>query len=235
MKRGMSLAEVLICLAIIGMIVVLTIPNTIINAQKQARLAQAKKIYDSLNKVYEYAIQEDGFIIGTCGDINSPTNRRCPTNEDGDKFIVPNKHFVGGDISNLSDLYKKMFFNNMKAKDFSKTDNTFAFQTADGTKLEFTHNGSLDCSYTDQDPATILNNITETNWANSPYICFRVLVDLNGDASPNEITDLGDLANKNYKDRFVLYGFKTTINYPNSYEVVFSNDNSSAAAGQVNN
>ena len=36
MKRGMSLAEVLICLAIIGMIVVLTIPNTIINAQKNA-------------------------------------------------------------------------------------------------------------------------------------------------------------------------------------------------------
>lgn len=55
-----TLAEVLITLAIIGVVAAMTIPTLINNAQEQAYLTQFKKVYTNLSQSYLSAAQESG-------------------------------------------------------------------------------------------------------------------------------------------------------------------------------
>lgn len=59
-KAGFTLSEVLITLAIIGIIAVLTVPNLITNYQKKQTIAKLKKAYAVLNQVVLLSYAENG-------------------------------------------------------------------------------------------------------------------------------------------------------------------------------
>jgi prepilin-type N-terminal cleavage/methylation domain-containing protein len=61
---GFTLAEVLITLAIIGVVAALTIPTVVRNYQKQQMLAQLKKTYSALANTTNMAIADEGPVTG---------------------------------------------------------------------------------------------------------------------------------------------------------------------------
>ncbi len=64
MKKGFTLAEVLITLTIIGVVAALTIPTVVRNYQKQQTVVQLKKVYSALSNTTNLAIAEQGPITG---------------------------------------------------------------------------------------------------------------------------------------------------------------------------
>ena len=61
MKKGFTLAEILITLAIIGVVAALTIPSVMVNAQKQEFYSKFIKIYSDLSRVQALIINEKGY------------------------------------------------------------------------------------------------------------------------------------------------------------------------------
>ena len=59
-RFGFTLAEVLITLGVIGVVVALTIPTLIQNANERSTVSQLKKIYSTLSNAYTLAVQENG-------------------------------------------------------------------------------------------------------------------------------------------------------------------------------
>ncbi len=62
MKKGFTLAEVLITLAIIGVVAALTIPSVVRNYQKTQTVTQLKKAYSALVNTTNLAIAQEGPI-----------------------------------------------------------------------------------------------------------------------------------------------------------------------------
>ncbi len=60
MKKAFTLAEVLITLAIIGVVAALTIPTVVRNYQKTQTVAQLKKVYSALANTTNLAIANEG-------------------------------------------------------------------------------------------------------------------------------------------------------------------------------
>ncbi len=63
-KRGFTLAEVLITLAIIGVVAALTIPTVVRNYQKQETATKLKKAYSTLANTTNLAIADEGPVSG---------------------------------------------------------------------------------------------------------------------------------------------------------------------------
>jgi prepilin-type N-terminal cleavage/methylation domain-containing protein len=63
-KAAFTLAEVLITLAIIGVVAALTIPTVVRNYQKQETVTRLKKTYSALANTTNLAIAEHGPIVG---------------------------------------------------------------------------------------------------------------------------------------------------------------------------
>ncbi len=63
-KYGFTLAEVLITLAIIGVVAALTIPSVVHNYQKQQTVVQLKKAYSTLSNTTNLAIANNGPVEG---------------------------------------------------------------------------------------------------------------------------------------------------------------------------
>ncbi len=59
-KKGFTLAEILITLAIIGVVAVLTIPTVVRNYQKTQTVTQLKKVYSALSNTTNFAIADYG-------------------------------------------------------------------------------------------------------------------------------------------------------------------------------
>ncbi len=74
MKRyGFTLAEVLITLAVIGIVAALTIPNVVRNYQKTQTVVQLKKVYSALANTTNLAIADHGPMEGwEFGEHHSP-------------------------------------------------------------------------------------------------------------------------------------------------------------------
>ena len=62
MKRGFTLAEVLITLGIIGVVASMTMPVLIGSYKKKAAVSQLKKVYSSLLQSVEFSKLENGDI-----------------------------------------------------------------------------------------------------------------------------------------------------------------------------
>jgi prepilin-type N-terminal cleavage/methylation domain-containing protein len=63
-KKAFTLAEVLITLAIIGVVAALTIPAVVKNYQKTQVLTQLKKVYSALSNTTNLAIADEGPVAG---------------------------------------------------------------------------------------------------------------------------------------------------------------------------
>lgn len=53
MKKGFSIAEVLICLMIVGMIAAMTIPGIVFRYQEQITVTQLQKTYSTISNAYK--------------------------------------------------------------------------------------------------------------------------------------------------------------------------------------
>lgn len=76
MKKGFTLAETLIALAIIGIVAALTIPALIAKYQKQITVTRMEKFYSTMNQAVKFAIADN---FGT-GDFTVIPNVKTPYN-----------------------------------------------------------------------------------------------------------------------------------------------------------
>ena len=67
MKKGFTLAEVLITLAIIGVVAALTIPSVIVKTQQQEFKTAAKKAYSVLSQAVQLTEVKDGYTFADEG------------------------------------------------------------------------------------------------------------------------------------------------------------------------
>ena len=67
MKKGFTLAEVLITLAIIGVVAALTIPSVIVKTQQQEFKTAAKKAYSVLSQAVQLTEVKDGYTFANGG------------------------------------------------------------------------------------------------------------------------------------------------------------------------
>lgn len=81
-NKGFTLAETLITLVIIGVVAALTIPNMIVNHQKEETLTRLKKAYSTLAQTTNKAIADNG-------PISSWEIERFQTKEFAEKYMIP--------------------------------------------------------------------------------------------------------------------------------------------------
>jgi len=74
-KNGFTLAEVLITLAIIGVVASLTLPALMVNVQEQQAMTAYKKILNSLNEAGQVSAAINGFDYSTITGAGSSTDR----------------------------------------------------------------------------------------------------------------------------------------------------------------
>ncbi len=165
-KTGFTLAEVLITLAIIGVVAALTIPTVIKNYQERQVITQLRKAHSSLSQAFNMAIAQNG-SIGTWISSNSlyPEKDLVDILEPYLKITKKCGTKVGCFASNA---YKTLTGNEMNSSSVwsPSYDSWQKLRLADGTSLLF-RNFDINCKY---------NGVR----------CGMVFVDINGDKPPNQ-------------------------------------------------
>ncbi len=182
MKRqnAFTLAEVLITLAVIGIVAAITIPALVNNYRERVTVTGLKKMYSTLTQAYELAVAEYG----------TPENwnlEKYQYSEDDSKFIT----------SGSADTLMKMFTRNLKVEKFCKAADADCMKEIDYKLL----NGNSDGQNwrTGRFSTAILTNgviIYEYVHTNNCSIainagsnlkdCASFYVDLNGYSGPNQ-------------------------------------------------
>lgn len=167
MKKGFTLAEVLITLVIIGVIAAITIPSLINKTNEQETVTAVKKAYSVLNQGLNKAKIENG-EIDTWVDENSPTLLTDFTDKLKPHFSVLQYH---------TDM-KDCFANNSKYMNdesfISLWQGRPAFSLADGSLVTFWF-GVPRCNFEDGSSENLKN------------ACGDLVVDINGQKGPNTI------------------------------------------------
>ena len=73
-KHGFTLAEVLITLAIIGVVATITLPSLMSNTQEQQAVTAFRKAMNTLNEVPQMNAAVDGFDYGDITLGTAPSN-----------------------------------------------------------------------------------------------------------------------------------------------------------------
>lgn len=133
MKKGFTLAEILITLGIIGVIAALTIPTLVANTQKTQTVTKLQKFYSNMSQAFNLSIADNGPQSSwNYGAISSGTDTLVWFNT----YLAP---------------YLK--FTTVKSNPTDAGAIWVYFQ--DGTKVSFRHNGDMDIKFfTDGDKKT---------------------------------------------------------------------------------
>lgn len=134
MRRGFTLAEVLITLGIIGVVAAMTIPTLMAQHKKTVLVSRLKKVYSTVSNAIVTSQSENGFVkewdLGT--------------------------EYSKANLKRVVDTYFLPYFKVIKVVE-SKTDNgsyaTYGFVLSDGTTLLFSLDGSSNSGHP---PASIL-------------------------------------------------------------------------------
>lgn len=179
-KSAFTLAEVLITLAIIGVVAALTIPSLMANYQKTQYIAGLKKAYAEITEALKLMANDHG-----CSDDLKSTGV-----------------FINGDNVTLGNEFKKYF---KLAKDCgavvdSNDEGTKCFsadtsENYDGSGARWDMNDNMNGYYTfitaDGFSIAISSYDCETNWINNEpnlnlsKVCGDLVVDTNGPKGPN--------------------------------------------------
>ena len=189
MKKGFTLAEVLITLAIIGIVAALTIPSVISNYQQQEFKTGLKKAVSVLNEAIQTNIAQDG---------ETPY-------ENSDLFSYLQKHMSVLKTMDYSTCYDNQTGALLEPDDPSKCGGAFytnkIFYTTDGMRFEISFKDNQEL-YLHESGINInqvrgvanswgSNNLgcgsygLSSNTHNTKYPPCIIMVDVNGDKKPN--------------------------------------------------
>ena len=199
-KYAFTLAEVLITLAIIGVIAAMTIPSLQAETDKKEYVTALKKVHSTLSNATQLLMEKGGCI----GDLS------CVSDFDGKNdsaFVTayaPFMNFVevcdkkAGCFPDL--IYK--FYNNTTHPSFNYHNETFTgkARTADGMSFRYADQANnCDCAELDLDGDN----------AGNDCVCGRLNVDINGNKGPNKFG----------RDMFEFWILKNGIVHPRGTSV----------------
>jgi len=160
-KKGFTLAEVLVCLVVIGVTATLTIPSLISNTTDKQNLVRFKKNYS----VAAQAIKQ---IEAENGTINFSTHEALKND-----FTAVMKVIKEGAFKDLSAGYYNCYKNNSAGKEYISGGDASdhpTVMTSDGSIFRFDNYNTTNCSGSKGTLTTI---------------CGQIAIDVNGKKSPN--------------------------------------------------
>lgn len=168
-KKAFTLAEVLITLAVIGIVAALTLPTLIKNYQKQVYVTNLKKAYAELSQVFKLYIADEGVTDLSQTSLFSTDNNYTKLNE------ILNKYFKVAQLCYSSHALCKLTESNLDpAKgNFSTFDSYSAIYTVNGIAFQFYLDSSASCKPDYDNPS------------NMKGLCLEIGVDTNGAKPPN--------------------------------------------------
>ena len=169
MRKGFTLAEVLITLGIIGIVAAMTMPILIEKRREQVTVSKVKKFYSTINQAMQFAINEDGSIKEWNFDN---TNKEIAVTQFFEHFkpylkIAKDCNTQSGCIG---DTYKGL--SGYKLASYNTDKKYYKLILADGTYMWLRVN-----IYSDQ--------ICNDNEGGSTNACGLVWIDTNGKQPPN--------------------------------------------------
>lgn len=165
-KKGFSLAEVLLTLAIVGVVAALTVPSLMVDSQTAQLRAVWKKAFSVINQASLEVIDDNGGNI--FGLISNDTQAR-----DLFKSVISTTK-----VCDAGQAYGNCWsvIDSLKQKNGAPVDNTWynapSFVSADGMYFNFV-NWISDCS---------------KSLAGDSNVCGEIIVDINGPKPPNQIS-----------------------------------------------
>ena len=167
MKKGFTLAEVLITLGIIGIVAALTIPNLIGNYEKYITVVQLKRAYSIISQVTERGVAEYGDMNSWDSFYDEKDNCEKYYNKYQKPYIQIAKGPVKFDRYYDADLYKKYGYKGP----FSSVNGSPWYDLEGNQKLSITVGFDL---------ITTDNIFIRVDMSNN------IIVDLNGPQKPNK-------------------------------------------------
>lgn len=221
-RIAFTLAEVLIVIAVIGIVASLTIPTLVQKYKERETVAKLKKVYSLVSQAYNLAIAENG-TLDTWGLHTSVSDYN-----DEDDFAEPDSSFASREkiIRALAKYlkYDKIIIERITSeKDASET----AIYLNDGTKLD---SFFIDFSQWGTNEGNSGSKCM-AYYGDSKALqegCANFIVDINGDKEPNELGEdrFGFYITKNAIiprgtiESRELYSFENACLNPNQYDRV---------------
>ena len=185
MKKGFTIAEVLITLGIIGIIAAITLPTVINNAKERETVAKVKKFYSVMSQALLMSIGKHGYVDewGFCEEYNAECATQFVSNFRSELKVIR-------DCANNSNCIAQNGYKYLNGNSFSSNygngDLYYKMILNDGSYLWIRHNNSNTC---------------KNNDASTANVCGLIWYDLNGAKLPNQLG----------KDIFVFYILKDRI------------------------
>ena len=183
-KNGFTLAEVLITLAIIGVVATLTLPSLLTNTQEQQALTAFKKIMNTLNEAGQMNAAMEGFdysISSVLGDAEDCTSAR-----------------ISEENESLCSLFNERLQVSVQASggygEQGEGDNG---NKCTGDNVLVLRDGTAIC---------LVNNAKQNN---GDY--WEIYVDTNGPKGPNEVSTCGEEGCITKAERLIKDQFPVTL------------------------
>lgn len=171
MKKGFTLAEVLITLGIIGIVAAMTIPTLLTKIQEKRYQSQYKKIFSELNQAVKLLDEEDSLPASTCASFDDTCFKDLVSSKlkvaDSCYASAPNKCQEKSSFLNKQTFYYKT---NINAK-------WPIITTLSGYSVKFRFHRA----------GCVLVADAATAWAGTLRNCGWVQVDVNGKGKPNVV------------------------------------------------
>ena len=179
-KNGFTLAEVLITLAIIGVVATLTLPSLMSNTQEQQAVTAFRKAMNTLNEAAQMNAAVDGFDYG---DINAGTTPGADAAVYDDNGVLAQSVWAMMSSKAQVDVTKSGAVGGSIHPACDDLANVIAFR--DGTMLCYA------ATTTSGDASAVINATVDTNGIKAPNV-----------VSTCNNANCSDKANKNIRDQF---------------------------------
>ncbi len=164
MKKGFTLAEVLITLVIIGVIAAITIPSLIAKYQKEQFVSQYKKAFNTVAQ----AIQMSQAVNGQLDSWDYENISTLP--EFSEKYLVPYFRIIKNCKTELNrDCFANVTYKYLNGNNWFNPNKTerYRFVLNDGMSV-------------------YIASYSQTGCITTPTNCFSLWVDINGKKGPNQ-------------------------------------------------